>query len=513
VDDLAHPFVMGIHWIPLLLFALDRLLESGRTRSAALLAVAGALQALVGAYPLVTTIAFVGAYGVTRMVQLRERLDAGRIVRLALATAAVAGAAATVLVQYAGVGAWGVEQRRQMLVPFQNLLPGAPHAIGGTTLGLAALLLVLRGPRRTPVLPVLAGGLACVLLAGGGRLWPGGPVVSGFYPWLAEHVWIFGIVRVPAAIRTGTHLAVALLAALGTARVLDRLGPRPAARLAIGLALSALLMTEYFQPAASSLVYGTSRAVALVPRRPRGDVLDAYRAFDRHGFDGPVVEIPFDHDGRGPVFRMPAYTLLAAYHGRETPACFTSHVPPSYHEVARMVAGVEASPQRAIVELAAAGLRNVVIHHGDAHALFDAVAHAPGVRPLFRSAAASAFRIVRPVSPHHDAGRLRPGAVSLGNFEFKGYRHAVLELAIRNASARVWALPHPVRPLAVRWRYARADGTPVGEWRDGTTMLPLALAGGATATVRVIVTAPPRGCDDCTPEIRIPALAWRVRGR
>lgn len=44
IDELAHPFVMGIHWIPLVIFAVDRLLETGRARYAILLAVAGTVQ-------------------------------------------------------------------------------------------------------------------------------------------------------------------------------------------------------------------------------------------------------------------------------------------------------------------------------------------------------------------------------------------------------------------------------------------------------------------------------------
>lgn len=511
IDDLVHPFVMGIHWIPLVLLALERVLETGRARWVAVLALAGTLQALVGSYPLLAAATFGGVYGAMRLWQRRDLLDAGRVLRLALALGVVAVAAGSVLVHYAGVDAWGVERRRQMLVPFGNLLPGGPHAVGALALALGAVALVRNGARPSPAWPVLAGGLACVLLAGGGRLWPAGPPVA-FYPWLASHVWILGIVRVPAAIRTGAHLAVALLAALGAARLLAGLERRPRARVVLGLVLPALLLVEYFHPAVSRAVYGTPRAVALVPRRPGYAVLAAYRAFEEHGLGGPIAEIPFDHDGRGQVFRMPFYSLLAAYHGRPVAACFTSHVPPSYHEVSRIVAGADADPERVVVELAAAGFRNLVIHHGADLDLLGRLANVPGVETLRHASHVTALRIARPVAPHHDAARLALAAVVPARFEFKGYRRPVLEVAIRNASPRPWALPHPVRPLAVRWRWTHAGGAPASPWHEGVTMLPLALAAGATAAVRVGVDPPPGGCPDCRPEVRVPELGWRASG-
>jgi hypothetical protein len=510
IDDLVHPFVIGIHWLPLVLFALDRLLEDGRARHAVLLAVAGTLQALVGAYPLMASLAFVGAFGVVRLVQRRERLDAGRLMRLAAAAAVVAGVAGLVLVHYVGGGVFGALQRPQFFEPFANLLPGAVHAIGGTALLLGLVALVFRGRRPDPAWAVLAGGIACLLLACGGQLWPDGPVLHPLYRRLTTWLPVLGTVRVPAAIRTGAYLAVALLAGLGVARLLARIGPRPLVRVAMGVVVAALLLTETFDPRIAPLVYRTSRAVDLVERRPDPAVLEAYRAFDRAGLAGPVVEMPFDDDGRGQVFRMPTYILLAAYHGRATPACFTSHVPPPYHEVARMVAELETAPDRGIAELAAAGLRNVVVHHGRFRARADRLAARRGVRTLLRSATMSAFRITRPVSPHHDATRFRLGRVSRGDFGFKGYRLPVVELAVRNAAARVWALPHPVRALHVRWRFVHADGASQWPWHDARTMLPLALAGRDTATIRAVVGRTPRGCGDCAIEVEVPSLGWRA---
>lgn len=357
-------------------------------------------------------LAFVGPYGAVRLFQYRAFLDAGRLVRLIAAAAAVAAAAAPIVLPYVGAAAWGAARRQGILVPFSMLLPGHQFAIGGTTLGLASLLLFLRDRRRAPAVPVLAAGVTCMLLAGRGRLWPTGPFVRGVYPWFADRVWLLGIVRVPAAIRTGAYLAVPLLAGLGLGRLFDRLSGRPWKRLLIGIALSGPLLTEHFGP----------RAVALVERQPARAVLDAYAVFDRTGLAGPIVEMPFDADGKGIVGRMPLYTLLAAYHGRQTAACFTSHTPPSYHEVNRMVAQAAAGVAAGIVELAAAGFRNVVVHERPWGRIATRLADTPGVRRLISLPSVSAFRITRPVFPHPDASLLRLERATRGVSAFKPIR-------------------------------------------------------------------------------------------
>jgi hypothetical protein len=165
--------------------------------------------------------------------------------------------------------------------------------------------------------------------------------------------------------------------------------------------------------------------------------------------------------------------------------------------------------QSGLVELAAAGLRNVVVHDGSFGRRAGRLAAIPGVETLYRSRSVSAFRITKLVAPHHDAALLRLDGVALGHFEFKGYRYHVAELAVRNASPHVWALPHPVAPLGVRWRYVRPDGSAAGDWHEGTTMLPLALAGNATATIRATLARPPAGCD-CAVEVEVPALGWHA---
>ena len=94
-------------------------------------------------------------------------------------------------------------------------------------------LLGLRGSRPSPVPALVAGALACILLAGAGQPWPGGLHLAALYPRLADHVWMLGIARVPAAGQPATPWAEQTtmlplaLAALATAPMRVPVDPPP----------------------------------------------------------------------------------------------------------------------------------------------------------------------------------------------------------------------------------------------------------------------------------------------
>ena len=509
LGDLAHPHVVGLHWIPPALLMFERLLASGRARDAVLLALFAALQTLVGSYPLVVFTAFAAAYGAVRLVQLRGAIDRRRVVGLALAVGFAVCVAALVLAPYAITGAsWGTLRAKKMyLIMFEWLLPGAHHAIGASALLLALPLVLLRARRPTPVPAVLLGTVVCTALASHGVLWPGGPFLGGLYPWLASQVWLLGAVRVPAAIGHGIHLGFAILAGLGMARALDRWQLGRAGRAAVLAVASALVFVTIFQPDISLRLYRSTQRVDLTLRAPGPGVLAAYEAFDDGGHPGPIVELPLTAS-RGVLWENPRYVLMAAYHQRPTAACFKSHVPPTYYNMARIVGRLHLNA--AIDELAASGFRNLVVYHNVLAKMPDVLEvmrRRDGVEVLYESDTVSSFRIDREVAVHSDPAALRLLSVTRRRTFVKAGVREFLDFEVANRARPVWVLPRPVEPTIARFRWWK-NGI-AGAWSERRFLMPIALAGGSRDLVSIEIGRSPRGCP-CRIEAEIPALGLRL---
>ena len=512
-SDIAHLHVIGVHWLPLVLLFFERLLRAGGLLDAVALALCATLQALVGSYPMIVLGAFAAPYGALRLIQLRAELDRRKLLLLFAAVGCVACVVAAIAVTYSlSAGAWQtLEPRPPVLVRFQSLLPGGINA-----LGIAALLLgACAGAgalwtRRSPALPLLVGSVTCILIASNGALWPGGPVLSGVYPWLVDRFWMLGAVRVPGTVRHGAILGVALMAGLGAALLLVRLRGW---RLQLGrAALLLLVFGELLHPWVSARVYGREIRLEVKNRTPARPLLRAYAEFSRRGLAGPIVEIPYAVD-RGLIFQMPGYLLAAAYHQMPTAACFNSYTPPSYFNIARIVSRLP--EDRAVRELAAIGLRNLVIWTAPIapveHRIASALEARNDVELMARSMAATSLRLRPANRTHSNAAWLRLVGGSRRNHRFQGAVHRLVDLEILNEGGSTWVLPAPIRAheAQVRWW----DGDQPGPWRELRVMLPLALATGERDRVRAEIGSPPAGCKACTPELKLPELDWNIRLR
>lgn len=520
LGDLVHPSVVGIHWMPWVLLAFERLVERARLRDALGLAAAASLQCWVGSYPMMVLAFFAGPYGALRLLQQRARLDARRLGLLALAVALSGAAAALVLVPYVEAGeTWGVlRQRFLSLAPFSALLPGGALSLGGLAWLLAAPLLLLRGPRpsgRSPVPALVLGAAVCLALCGGGPLWPGGPDFAGVYPWLAERVPLLGAVRAPSEIRYGVALGLALLAGLGLSRVLARLAPRHGrvGTVAVALVWTAIAV-EIFLPRVALEVYGRSTLVALQRQAPDPDELAAYEALEAAGYSGPVLDLPLRSGGRGAFFRMPRYTLLAGYHLRPVAACFSSYAPPSFLALERMAARLP--DPRGVDELVASGFRDAVLHHTRRPLPREAeltrrLAELPGVEVVATTPAATAYHFDRAVESQADPTTLDAVALRVEKPGRKWEKPNVA-IVVANRADRLFALPRPIRPLPARARWWPRHGGAPGPWFDVRFLPPLALAAGAEDPAPIDLGRPPEDCD-CVPEVEVPTLGWSLRAR
>jgi hypothetical protein len=239
----GHPAGFAAVFVPLAFWGFDLAVASGRVAGG----VAGglALLALATLEPHYTYL--IG--GLLAVYVPLRWLGAGRPRRAAPALLAGAGLGALgagwllMLRQSFLVGSIADAGRSLAEVRLFSAGPAAlavPAAYGGGALLLLALAgLALPGPRRDRALRVFYGGTLVlgVLLALGPTL-PGVPVYEALYRWLP----LFKLIRNPEKFRILVSLGVVVLAALGTAALLARVGPRPARGL--GLALLALVLVE-----------------------------------------------------------------------------------------------------------------------------------------------------------------------------------------------------------------------------------------------------------------------------
>jgi hypothetical protein len=507
MPDLTHP-MLSIHWFPAVVFFFERLLAKGRAIDALLLFLCASMQSLVGGYPLFTLVSFALPFGAVRLLQCRGSLNASRVGLLSAAVAGTTAIVAVILASYSSSNqVWNVLQpRNTFLATFSSFIPNGEYSVGIVAPVLACLLVVAWRQRRGPVAAVVLGTLFCVAISSSGPLWPGGQPFHGLYFWLADRFWILGVVRVPGRIAFGVFFGMSVLAGIGLAASLAKINSN---RLQKGMALvaiSSLVLLETFHPILGPMIHGRWMTLKLLERTPHPDVLKAYFAFDGADHERPILDIPYDVS-IAITHQMPQYSLLSAYHQRPTAACYSSHFPPSFFNISRMVSRLP-SP-RAIEELAAAGFEDVV-HHGLSQFPLKDMIRSPEVEVLYRSRWASSLRLKRPDATHSEPSKLVAVGLHARTDTFQGWQRYMVDVEVKNRAEQVWVLPRPIGAEVAMLRWWTSDGSEVSPWVERRLMLPLALSSGAS-DLAPLNAGPPPSAAYCDPEIFIPELNWTLR--
>lgn len=288
-----HFHLLGVQWLPVILYAVDAWLDEARVRHAVLLAVALVLQCLSSVYLLYATMFLGLAAGPLLLVEHRARLDRRRVVGLAVVLAATGAVLVATMLPYLTLRSYGlVPDYDDELVPL-GLIPiyARLHlnqylARGGVgVLGYLLALVALvpggdagwRRVRRLGVVLVVAG----VVAALGPRIaLDATTTVWSPYALLMQVVPGFATVRQPARLVIVAQLGFALLAGLGVARLVR--GRRPLAQGAVASACVAVVL--------SARLWLPSHPTH--PEIVPGSVPDAHRWLAAHGGGRAVVELP-----------------------------------------------------------------------------------------------------------------------------------------------------------------------------------------------------------------------------
>ena len=367
----AHVLVRMTHmqtqhpeFIAVILFALDRLLASKRTRDAMLLGVAFALHGLTSIYLLMFSIWMLIFAVASRAVEWL-RAGAGAIAKLALA--GIVGAALLSPYLYAywrvhtadgferGVGDeysgsladylstaarvhawWSTPYGRQ----------AASYAFPGVVaLGLVVCALVFRETRRDPrVRMSVAAALGCIAVSLAPRL--------PFYPVLHRAIPMFWIVRVQSHIAQIVLLMVAIVAGYGVAALERRIRNRKV-WLAVAGALVVLVNVEVLRAPV-----GWTRFNGIPPAYDA--LINEHRAV--------IVELPFPLPTQW--FLNTPYMLNSTRHWQPMLNGYSGFRPPSY--VKSYDAAAKFPADESLIALHALGVTHVVLHRSAGKAVLDA---------------------------------------------------------------------------------------------------------------------------------------------
>lgn len=372
LGDVTHYYVWDNAWTLLLLLFAQRVAAGGSWRDGIALGLAGALQMGESFYPLLAAILLalpvagwlIVAHGV-RWIRRGPTLTAVAIALLA----ALAIFHPYLLAREEGL--IGAPEATQRYIAFAWLRPGQVFFPGWLLLAGAAAALGLGRSRTVPALggrdprwAVLAGGALCLVFSTGGTtgdvlnyLATGGdppPVLPNPWDLLMGIVPGLEVVRAPAALLSGAHLALCLLAGVGLAGLLRIVPERARGR--AGALLAAAVFAMLLPPARLDGQARLQRAPVRI--RPDEAQLEFFAALAKAGNAGPILELPMQLSD---LSRRSGSVLLVAYHHRRTSACYNSFVPAGV-EAAWQLGGQLPDPE-AVQALRKLGFTTVVVHH------------------------------------------------------------------------------------------------------------------------------------------------------
>ncbi len=370
--DPAHFFVWDGAWTVLAFFFAHRLFVHARTRDAAGLAGVVALQALGSPYPLLAAFLLAIPAGAWLIARFGLRWP----VALRTLPAITAGALVAIFFHaaYLDLRAEGTLSVRtfQAFFPYAWMAPGERFALGPVLVLLALAGVILAGRRsRTPALGdcrwvLLAGGALCMVFAAGGNLGDVQQAVANGRPrpfelpnpWFAVVPLLPGldVIRSPAALFSGVHLALAALAGLGAAAILRLAPPRSRTWIGVGLVLAAFVDTV--RPPLPGIPPGTRYLQHDIG--PSDESLSFFEQLDGRGNQGPLLEI-WSEPGPPAVIGEGLAVLRTAFHHRPTSACMASFRP-AHH--ARLWSLRRALPDPGALEaIRALGFTTILLHH------------------------------------------------------------------------------------------------------------------------------------------------------
>jgi len=329
--QVTHLQVLVNGWMPIALWALHRYFATGSRRALAGFVVAFVAQGLSNGYFLFFLAVPVAIVAIVELARHRDRLTAHAI-RLAIAAAVIGALVAPAAAAYLRVKReQGLSRARSDAVNFgaspadyarvshqpvlwskvlpsgtaeKELFPGLTVVV----LALCVLVPAVRRPESAPetgllpasvAIPLYASiGLAAVVLSMGPEplLWGDVRLPTGLYAWLGAIVPGVDGLRVPARFANVAYVALAVVAAFGAGRLLDRVSAGARATL-IGVLGAVIVAEGYIGPL------------------PLERVPSAEMAVDRAAYDwlrtqppGPMLELPMGEPD--PAVRYQFRTLV-----------------------------------------------------------------------------------------------------------------------------------------------------------------------------------------------------------
>ena len=370
MGDVVHYYAWDSVWTVLAFLFGTRLFARGHWLDAIALALCCSLQIGGSFYPLLSAIILAIPFGMWLVLHYGVRNV--RIVQWVVVVGTICLVAFVVFGPYLELRDAGALKSREYqayfayswLLPGQSFFPGwglLALALAGLTLGRKRTLGRLSGDPRWAL---LAGSLLTLVIAAGGtdgeimraiaRGEQAPPHLPNLYRVLKSTIPGLDVVRAPAALFSGTHLTLSMLAGLGSAAVM-RLAPRKY----IAAVAVALILITYVDTLRPRLV-GLRPAVAYtaVPMRPGPEVIGFFEELDRLGNSGPILEVPNQPKDS---WARSSSALLTAYHHRYTSRCYNSFLGLATNDVMKL--GERLPEEEAILALSELGFTTIVLHH------------------------------------------------------------------------------------------------------------------------------------------------------